>query len=346
MSGDVQASRCQGHLLVAWRDSSGVAAVMDGHKLAVSATTRGTPAVACGLSSFLIVWPSEDFGVDGRRVGFDGALLAPVTLFRGAFGASEVAAAYGDGSFLVAWADGVTIRALRVSDAGTVLDAARDVGLTGPFVSPRVVWTGSRFFLAWAEDRTNPLSPKPTRFWGARVSAEGQIEAAFQPLIEAGAGLRGLQPSMTTSGDRITFAWVAEHGALTCVDVAQVSEAGALLVPPRPLRCSDDTFVPALDEAEVRWSRGELVLVWRELKPDFTSALRVMRLDPAATPKETAPFAVLAERAWGQGLTADANGVAAVYFAAFAPPQQATVGVFASVIEQEKTAGRRRAVRR
>ena len=344
MSGDVQASRCQGHLLVAWRDSSGIAATVDGHKIVVSAATRGTPAVACGPASWLVVWPSDDFGVDGRRVGFDGALLAPITVFRGAFGASEVAAAYGEGSFLVAWADGVTIRTIRVGDAGAVLDAARDVGLTGAFVSPRIAWTGSAFFLAWAEDRLNPLTPKATRFWGTRVSAQGQIEPTFQPLVDAGAGLRGLQPSMTASGNRITFAWVAEHGALTCVDVAQVSDARALLVAPRQLRCSDDTFTPVLDEAEVRSSRGELVLVWRELKSDGASLLRAMHLDEQLGGGQTI-LSVLAERAWAPGLTSDPNGVAAAYFAAFAPPNEATVGVFVQVIEQAKAPARRRAVR-
>ena len=60
----------------------------------------GTPAVTCGMSSWLIVWPSEDFGVDGRRVAFDSTLLAPITIFRGPFGASDVAAAYGRDEFL------------------------------------------------------------------------------------------------------------------------------------------------------------------------------------------------------------------------------------------------------
>src|SRR5262249_28184445 len=93
MSGDVQASGCHGHLLVAWHDAAGVQAVVDGRAINVSASTRGAPAVACGADSWLVTWPSQDFGVDGRRVAFDGTLLAPITIFRGPFGASEVAAA-------------------------------------------------------------------------------------------------------------------------------------------------------------------------------------------------------------------------------------------------------------
>jgi len=347
MTGDVQASGCHGHLLVAWREGSGIAAAADGRKLAISPSTRGTPAVACGNDSWLIVWPSEDFGVDGRRVALDGTLLATAPLFRGPFGASEVAAAHGDSGFLIAWTDGVTVRATRVSDAGAVVDApSLGVGLTGVFVSPRIVWTGSTFFLAWAEDRTNPLSPKPTRFWGTRVSAGGRVDAVSVPMIEANAGQRGLQPSLTTSGDRITIAWVAEHGAQTCVDVAQVNEVRKVLVPPKQLRCSDDDGAPVLDEAEIRWSRGELLLVWRELRNDFSSVLRVARLDEAAVPKDLPPYVLLAPRALGPGLTPASDGVAAVYFATFPPPDEATAGVFMRVVEQDTVPARRRAVGR
>src|SRR5882724_2862587 len=147
MSGDVQPSACHGHLLVAWHDATGVAASVDGRVANVSESTRGTPAVACGPDSWLVVWPSEDFGVDGRRIALDGTLLAPITVFRGAFGASDVSVAHGQNEFLVAWADGVTIRATRVGDAGAVLDAsAIAIAPQGFFVAPRVVWTGSTFF--------------------------------------------------------------------------------------------------------------------------------------------------------------------------------------------------------
>jgi hypothetical protein len=347
MSGDVQASGCHGHLLVAWREGSGIAAAADGRKLTISASTRGTPALACGNDSWLVVWPSEDFGVDGRRVALDGTLLAAGPLFRGPFGASEVAASHGDSGFLVAWTDGVTVRAMRVSDAGAAVDTpSLGVGVTGLFVAPRIVWTGSAFFLAWAEDRINPLSPKPTRFWGTRVSSGGRVDAVSQPMIEANAGLRGLQPSLATSGDRITFAWVAEHGTQTCVDVAQVNEARNILVPPTQLRCSGDDGSPVLDETEIRWSRGELVLVWRELRSDSSSTLGAMRLDERAVPKDAAPYAPLASRAWGTGAGTASDGVAAVYFATFTPPDEATVGVFMRVIEQDKVPARRRATGR
>ena len=332
MSGDVQASACQGHLLAAWREGSRIAAAIDGRKVTLSEAARGVPAVACGRASWLVIWPSDDFGVDGLRVGFDGTLFSAAALFRGPFGASEVAAAYGDDRFLIAWADGVTIRALRVNDSGTVLGTPIAVNLEGLFVAPRIVWTGTNFFLAFAEDRTNPLAPKPTRFWGTRVPPQGTMEPMSLPLIEAGAGMRGLQPSIAANGERITFAWVAEHGAQTCVDVAEPGTA------PRSVRCSGDDASPVLDEAEVRYSRGELLLVWRELKRDFSSVLYALRLGDE-TPT------LLAQRAWGVGLTATAEGVGVAYFAASPPPDAASVGAFLRVVEQKVPAGRRRAVR-
>lgn len=349
MTGDVQASSCHGHLLVAWRDGNGIAAAADGRKLVISASTRGTPAVACGNDSWLLVWPSQDFGVDGRRVALDGTLLAAAPLFRGPFGASEVAAAHGDSGFLVAWTDGVTVRATRVSDAGKVVDAPPlGVGLTGVFVSPRILWTGSTFFVAWAEDRINPLSPKPTRIWGTRVSAGGKVDAISLPMIEAGAGLRGLQPSLTTNGVRITIAWVAEHGAQTCVDVAQVNDARNVLVPPKQLRCSGEDGAPVLDEAEIRWSRGELVLVWRELRSDFSSVLRAARLDEKAVLVDSS-FDLLSRpnaASLGPGLASSSAGVVAAYFSTLPPPEETAAGVWLRVLEQGPGPARRRAVGR
>lgn len=348
MSGDVQVSGCRGHLLVAWREGAGITAAADGRKLSITTSTRGTPAIACGNDSWLVVWPSDDFGVDGRRVALDGTLLAAGPLFRGPFGAAEVAASHGDYGFLVAWTDGVTVRATRVSDAGKVVDTpSLSVGLTGPFVSPRILWTGSTFFLAWAEDRTNPLSPKTTRLWGTRVSAGGKIDAVSLPMIEAGAGLRGLQPSLTTNGERITIVWVAEHGAQTCVDVAQVNEARNVLVPPKQVRCSDDSASPVLDEAEIRWSRGELILVWRELRNDTSSILRAARLDEKA---DVDPSFGLLSRAnaasFGPGLASVSAGVAAAYFSTLPPPEETATGVWLRVIEQDPAPGRRRAAGR
>ena len=330
MSGDVQPSGCHGHLLVAWRDAGGVRAVVDGRAVNVSTSTRGTPAVACGADSWLVAWPSEDFGVDGRRIAFDGTLLAPITIFRGAFGASEVAAAYGRDQFLVAWADGVTIRATRLSDAGSVLDSPPvAVAPNGFFVAPHAAWTGSVFFVAWAEKGSSPILAAPVRLWGTRVSAEGHADPVAVPML--GSGTRGLAASLTTSGDRITLAWVAEHGTQTCVDVADVGGA------PKQFRCSGDAAgdgVPVLDQAQILWSRGELVLLWRELMPDFSSALRVARVS-----LDTPPYATVSANGSGAGLTATSSGVAAVYFSGF------PASIFMRVIQQDPKPSHIRAVR-
>jgi hypothetical protein len=319
-------------VLIAWRDGSGISAAVDGKVVNVSASTRGTPAVACGQSSWLVVWPSEDFGVDGRRVAFDGSLLAPITVFRGAFGASEVAAAYGTDEFLVAWADGVTIRATRLADNGAVLDAPSiAVALPGFFVAPRAVWTGSAFFVSWAEGAPNPFLVAPVRLWGTRVSAEGRADPVLLPLIDSGAGTGGLAASLTAAGERLTLAWVAQHGTQTCVDVADLSDRRV-----REVRCSGDAAgdgIPVFDQAQARWSRGELVLVWREIMPDFSSVLRATRVDV-----DTLPHATISKNGLAPGLTTTADGVVVAYFAGF------PVGVYTRVVLQDPQPARRRAV--
>ena len=280
-----------------------------------------------------MVWPSEDFGVDGRRVALDGTLLAPIAVFRGAFGASEVAAAYGNSEFLVAWADGVTIRATRLGDDGAVLDAPPiAVAPAGFFVAPRAVWTGSTFFVAWAEGAANPFFVAPVRLWGTRVSAEGRADPVLLPVIDSGAGTGGLAASLTAAGERLTLAWVAQHGTQTCVDVADLATAAC-----GQIRCSGDAAgdgIPVLDQAQARWSRGELVLVWREIMPNFASVLHATRVDI-----DSLPHATISQNGLAAGLTATADGVLIAYFAGF------PVGVFTRVIPQDPQPARRRAAR-
>jgi len=344
MTGDVQASACHGHLLVAWRDADSISAAVDGRVVSVSDSTRGTPAVACGSGSWLVAWPSEDFGVDGRRIAFDGTLLPPMTIFRGPFGASEVSAAYGAGEFLLAWADGVTIRATRLSDAGAVLDAPPiTVAPDGFFLAPRAVWTGSTFFVAWAEKGTNPFFVAPVRLWGTRVSTDGHADAVSLPMLDSGTGTGGLAASITPSGDALALAWVAQHGPQTCVDVAKVNDHRVVLAPPRQIRCSGDAAgdgVPVLDQAQIRWSRGELLLAWRELTPNFTSVLRGTRVDI-----DSPPYTTISKNGWGSGLTTTNDGVAVVYFASFPFPDDADTGVFLRVMPQQAPPVHGRAVR-
>jgi hypothetical protein len=330
MTGDLQASGCQGHLLVAWHDAAGVQAAVDGRLVNVSASTAGTPAVACGANSWLVVWPSQNFGIDGRRIAFDGTLLAPVTVFRGPFGASEVAVAHGGGEFLVAWADGVNIKAERLTDSGAVIDATPiAVAPNGLFVAPRAVWTGSTFFVAWAERGLSPIVAAPVRLWGTRVSAGGVADPVAVPML--GSGTRGQAASLTATGDRVTLAWVAAEGAQTCVEVADIGGA------PRQFRCSGDgngDGVPVVDQAQVLWSRGDLVLVWRELMPDFSSQLRIARVGV-----DTPPYATLTDDGFGAALAETSDGVGAVYFSGF------PVNVFLRVMAQDAKPARTRAVR-
>jgi len=330
MSGDLQPSGCHGHLLVAWHDAAGVQAVVDGRVVNVSASTAGTPAVACGADSWLVAWPSQDFGVDGRRVAFDGTLLAPVTIFRGPFGASEVAVAYGAGEFLVAWADGVNVKAVRLTGSGGVIDATPiAVAPNGFFVAPRAVWTGATFFVAWAEKGSSPILPAPVRLWGTRVSVDGFADPVTQPMM--GSGTRGLAASLTATADRITLACVAVEGTQTCVEVGDVRGT------PQKFRCSGDAAgdgVPMLDQAQVLWSRGDLVLVWREVMPDFSSQLRI-----APVGQDTPPYATLTTDGSGAALAETSDGVAAVYFSGF------PVNVFLRVMAQDPKPARTRAVR-
>jgi hypothetical protein len=162
-------------------------------------------------------------------------------------------------------------------------------------------------------------------------------------MIDSGAGTSGLSASLTTSGDRLMLAWVAQHGPQTCVDEAEVNDSRVVLAPPKQIRCSGDAAgdgIPVFEQAQARWSRGELVLVWRELMPDFSSVLRATRVGG-----DTLPHAVISQRGSAPGLATTPDGVAVAYFSAFPFPNEATVGVFMRVIAQDPLPARRRAAR-
>jgi hypothetical protein len=106
---------------------------------------------------------------------------------------------------------------------------------------------------------------------------------------------------------------------------------------PTSFRCSGDAAgdgVPVLDQAQILWSRGELLLEWRELMPDFSSMLRVARVGV-----DTPPYATISSDGSGAGLTAVENGSAAVYFSGF------PANVFMRVVQQDSKPARTRAVR-
>src|SRR5205085_3698487 len=212
------------------------------------------------------------------------------------------------------------IRAVRLGANDSVLDSPPiKVAPDGFFVAPRAVWTGSTFFVAWAERGSSPILVAPVRLWGTRVSEWGVADPVAAPMV--GGGTRGLAASLTTSGDRITLAWVAEHGTQTCVDVADVGGTT------RQFRCSGDAGgngIPVLDQAQILWSRGELMLLWREVMPDFSSVLRAARVGV-----DLPPYDVVSKDGFGASLTAATNGVAAVYFSGF------PVNVFMRVIQQD-----------
>jgi hypothetical protein len=185
----------------------------------------GFPALASDGKQTLALWTAArsdgTLEVRGLGLGADGQLLeaesGPVLALPGQR-AAGLALAAGNGQFLVAAAgessDGAsTITGVRLDAAGRPLDSALMIAARtgGPGTGPAVVWTGSRFLVAWDEAfrdgarRSSRALVRPVMVDGTAGPAEALAEgAAAQPAMafgaEAGLALFGQVASWDGAG--------------------------------------------------------------------------------------------------------------------------------------------------
>ncbi|UCG42756.1 MAG: T9SS type A sorting domain-containing protein [candidate division WOR-3 bacterium] len=193
--------------LVAWRDwrgasfydiyaarvsSDGTVLDPDGIAICSIAGAQVSPAVAFDGSDFLVVWQDQQSSgryVRGARVSSDGELLDPEGIdiaadsgYRGV-----PSAAYGAGKWLVVWdeyADNeFDVYGARVASDGEVLDPD-GIGLCTAEAwqsVPKTVFDGSRFLVAWVDERNQDQD-----IYGARVTPEGVVDDSFAIVVQDG----------------------------------------------------------------------------------------------------------------------------------------------------------------
>jgi hypothetical protein len=230
--------------LAVWSHESGSTSVLkglrigaDGKLLDAQPFTLGrangmavSPAVAYTTGGYLVTWSDDrDSGasadsyvneVYGARISTAGAVVGSPEGFRitnapGTLDGSLSVAAVGS-TFLVGYAKrtgNTTVpQAVRVSDAGAVLDATPlSFGAGGDLgAAPAIAADGSQFFVAWNDVATQKLS-------GTRVTKDGQ--KVDDSAIEISAN-HPVPPAVTWDGDAFSVAWkygtqrVGANGAL------------------------------------------------------------------------------------------------------------------------------------
>jgi hypothetical protein len=292
--------------LAVWRErrlAGGPVGGQEGVELA-PASAHAYPAVAArGRTSYLTAWLSANrsgaMTVQAKRVSFDGIPVdaEPILLASEGNGnylefsssAKQPSIAFDGTNFLVIWATlAGDLHGMHVAADGRPLDA-QPIAITTPAshigetISPRVVWSGSVYVVAWIDQPYPPagISPPisfPARISVVRVAADGHVLDSSQMVIwrEGAAG----SLAIASSGNGLLAIW---NGG-SCVWGAALRSDGTPLGAARQLDCNRDYA-----DVDLAWNGREFVAVWGDPAARTVNALR---LDPAMNALDAAPFAV------------------------------------------------------
>jgi hypothetical protein len=193
--------------LVAWHDWRGTSfydiyaarvtsdgTVLDPAGIAICsiAGSQVAPAVAFNGTDFLVVWQDQQSAgryVCGARVTSNGEVLDPegidVAVDSGFRGIPSVS--FGAGKWLVVWDeyedDQFDVYGARVAEDGEVLDPDGIPLCTadGWQSLPVTVFDGSRFLVAWVDERNQDQD-----IYGARVLPDGIVDDSFAIVVQDG----------------------------------------------------------------------------------------------------------------------------------------------------------------
>jgi hypothetical protein len=168
-----------------------------------SSVPRTGASVAAFGDEALVAWneiTNEDFRILGRSLGMEGAVHddSPIVIasqYARNAGPATTSIATDGTQFLVVWNTDQSVFAVRVHPDGTVIDHApilvsfEKAPDWGRPVNPRVVWTGTTFLVAWADDPRppgiySPPFPPQTIVRTARVTSSGAVlDSIESPML-------------------------------------------------------------------------------------------------------------------------------------------------------------------
>ncbi len=192
-----------------------------------------------------IVWTGAEYGVawdDGKqnaadvwlaRVSAAGALVgAPVQRSNNGKISDRTSTAWSGSEYGIAWEDNATGRYellfARVSSAGVVVGTDVRVTATGGAVlDPSLVWTGSEYGVAWADQRSGTY-----QILFQRLSSAGTPIGT--PTVVSPAGGEAWRPKLLWLDTRYTLAWVQNAQ----VHLATLDSAGSVVATVAIADCS------------------------------------------------------------------------------------------------------------
>jgi hypothetical protein len=227
---------------------------------------QSVPAVAHGMTDFLVVWEEgrlRDRDVRGARVRADGAVMDPTgILISGASWEQCTPEVASDGAdFLVVWQDwrnsDYDIYCARVSHSGTLLDTAGIAVCTadGWQASPAVACNGTDYLVLWQSMTTGGYD-----LYGARISPQGVVRDPDGFVISAAPGTQQ-HPAAASDGTDFLVVWSDSRDVDCNVYAARVTGAGTVL---------DTAGIPLFSAAgpqyapAVEYDGAKFLVVWQD----------------------------------------------------------------------------------
>ena len=248
------------------------------------------PAVAFGLSEYLVVWQDHDGIVYGARVTTSGDVLDPagIGIARASIH-SRPAAAFDGANFLVVFRTGSSINGARVSPSGVVLDpeCIPVCSLSVCLATPAVASGDSACLVVWTQERDSVT----TDIYGARVTRSGVVLDPDGIPIAQDSGNQD-EPAVAPDGSNylVVFrdACLDSSGDISAV---RVSSAGVVL---------DTTAVPivhaagAQDNPSVSFGDSVYLVAWDALGSPTGRDIFCARISPTGQLLDTNGISVSA----------------------------------------------------
>ncbi len=351
--------------LVVWREGElqpQIETAIVGQTPLTIATANATsdvqaPAATASSSQYLVVWREQSakaFRILGKRIAADGTAIDrdPIVIGNEAanpfpWWGNTIAVACDGTDFFVAWgAAGDLLVSARVGAAGVVLDTTPVVlssWQNGEPESPRAIWNGSTYVLAWSGDYgckscLSPISLVWAQIFVTRVGRDGKPIDSMQIWS---ANAYGAQVSIANGGPTSMVVWALDDAS--CVYQMSLGATGAPASAVQTLRCGESQIT----DLDIAWDGGTFATAWTATSPtESTATAKAIRTSSAGTPLED-PFEIAPSGpSFQPHLAAAPNGVIVTYGRIANEPEYGGVSrVFARLLDRFSAVPRRRVVR-
>jgi hypothetical protein len=240
---------------------------------------RHTPAVAAGLTDYLVVWLDErNLGTNGQdiygaRVTTDGGVTDPdgFAINTSPNDQTTPVVAFNGSQYLVAWTDARNLSTSDLDIYGALVGTDAAVSPAGGFVvstgasdeeAPATAFNGSNYLVVWQDYRNSTANGAD--IYGVRVSPTGAILDPSAIAIST-APADQVSPNVATDGTNYLVVWEDyRNTASSGVDIygARVTGAGEVLDPDGiPIStASADQLAPAAAGGPV----AATLVVWQD----------------------------------------------------------------------------------